>query len=72
MAQNVEPIEVVVISGPRKGEIIQLTEDSLAVLANDEIKALNQALDELIVAIEQVAAEVRATTAGIRKSAEAA
>ena len=54
-------VEAVIISGPRRGEIIQLLDEDIAELSNEDIQLLNEALDGLIGAIDRVATEVRAT-----------
>ena len=55
-------VEAVIISGPRRGEIVQLSNDAaIAELSDADITALNEALDGLLVALDHVAAEVRAT-----------
>jgi len=61
MAQTAEPIEAVIISGPRRGEIVRLPEAAVAEISDGDIKMLNEALDSLLVAIEGVSTEVRAT-----------
>jgi hypothetical protein len=53
-------VEAVIISGPRRGEIIQLLDEDIAEASNEDIQLLNEALDELIGAIDRVATEVRA------------
>jgi hypothetical protein len=65
MSQIAEPEEAVVISGARRGQIIRLPAQEEAI-TDEEIRALNRALDELIAAIERVSLEVRATTAAIQ------
>lgn len=54
-------VEAVIISGPRRGEIIRLPDETIAEVSDEDIRALNTALDELTVAIERVTREVRAT-----------
>ena len=61
MAQTIEPIEAVIISGFRKGQIVRLPEDVLAEVSDEDIKMLNEALDGLIAAIDRLSMEVRAT-----------
>jgi hypothetical protein len=61
MAQAAEPIEAVIISGPRRGEIIRLPDEALAEVSDEDLKVLNEALDGLIAAIDRVSTEVRAT-----------
>ncbi len=70
MAQTAEPIEAVIISGPRRGEIIQLPDAVLAEVSDEDIKMLNKALDGLLTAIEGVSTEVRATTEMLRERGE--
>jgi hypothetical protein len=60
-------VEAVIISGPRRGEIIQLPDEDIAEVSNEDIQLLNKALDELIGAIDKVATEVRATTEALHE-----
>jgi hypothetical protein len=50
------------ISGPRRGEIIQLLDEDIAEISKEDIQLLDEALDGLIGAIDRVATEVRATS----------
>jgi hypothetical protein len=54
-------VEAVIISGPRRGEIVQLSNDAIAEVSDIDIIALNEALDGLLVTLDRVAAGVRAT-----------
>ncbi len=73
MAQVAEPVEAVIISGDRKGEIVRLRDGEIeSFVSEQEIKMLNEALDGLIAAIERVSAEVRAMTKDLRKGMEEA
>jgi hypothetical protein len=54
-------VEAVIISGPRRGGIIQLPAEDIAEVSNEDIQLLNKALDELIGAIDKIATEVRGT-----------
>ena len=54
-------VEAVIISGPRRGQIIQLSDASIAEMTDEDITALNEALEGLVMAIDRVATEVRAT-----------
>jgi len=54
-------MEAVILSGPRRGEIVQLSDEAIAAVSDVDIIALNEALDGLLVALDRVAAEVRAT-----------
>ena len=69
MAGATEPIDAVIISGARRGEIVRLPE-GLPAITEREISALNQALDDLIAAVDRVSAEVRATTEAIKQQPE--
>jgi hypothetical protein len=60
-------VEAVIISGPRRGEIIQLPDEDIAEVSNEDIQLLNEALDELISAIDRVATEMRATSEAFRE-----
>jgi hypothetical protein len=57
----VSSVEAVIISGPRRGEIVQLSDEVIAEVSDTDITALNEALDRLMVALDRVAAEVRTT-----------
>jgi hypothetical protein len=73
VAHIAEPIEAVIISGPRRGEIIRLPVETLAEIASDaDIKMLHEALDTLITAIERLSTEMRATSAAFREPVETA
>jgi hypothetical protein len=54
-------VEAVIISGPRRGEIIQLSDEAIAEVSDADITVLNEALDGLLVALDHVADEVHAT-----------
>jgi hypothetical protein len=71
MAQAVEPIEAVIISGPRRGEIVRLPEEAIPEVSDEDLKLLNQALDDLIAAIDRVSEEVRLTTESVRERVQA-
>ncbi|HEV8715286.1 MAG TPA: hypothetical protein VGX03_20950 [Candidatus Binatia bacterium] len=70
MAQTAAPIEAVIISGPRRGEIIQLPDTALAEVSGEDIGMLNEALDGLLTAIAGVSTEVRATIEMLREREE--
>ena len=67
MAGTAEPVEAVIISGSRRGEIVLLPE-GLPSVSDDDVSALNEALDELIAAVDRVSLEVRVTTAALKSS----
>ncbi len=62
-------VEAVIISGPRRGEIVRLPDEAITEVSDEDLQALNAALDDLIVAIERVATEVQATVETLRESA---
>lgn len=71
MAKTAEPIEAVIISGPRRGEIIHLPDTVQTEVSDDDIRMLNETLDTLIAVIEKVSTEVCATSEWLREHAEA-
>ena len=66
-----ETLEVVIISGPRKGEIVRLSQESVPEVSDEEIELLNQVLDDLIAAIDRVSTEIRLTTEAVRERVQA-
>jgi hypothetical protein len=54
-------VEAVIISDPRRGEIVRLPDEAISKLSDEDLQALNAAMDDLIAAIERVATEVQAT-----------
>ena len=52
-------VEAVIISGPRRGEIVRLADEAIAEVSDADITALNEALDGLLVALDRVVTEVR-------------
>jgi hypothetical protein len=62
-------VEAVIISGPRRGEIVRLPDETNTEVSDEDLQALNAALDDLIAAIERVATEVQATVETLRESA---
>ena len=66
-----ESVEAVVISGPQKGEIIALPDNTSQV--SDEVWAvLNEGLDELLAAIERLHTSVCSFTESLKKRQERA
>jgi len=61
--------EAVIISGPRKGEIVQLADETVVEVSDEDVVALNAALDDLLVAIDRVATEIRTTIDTLSKPA---
>jgi hypothetical protein len=74
VAHIIEPIEAVIISGPRRGEIIRLPAETVAEMtaADVDIEMLNGTLDLLITAIEKLSTEIRATSTTLQKPVETA
>lgn len=64
-------IEAVIISGPKKGEIIFLEDDTFVAGSDAEIEALNNALDSLTSSIERVSLEIRTTIEALRTPVKA-
>jgi hypothetical protein len=62
-------VEAVIISGPRRGEIVRLSDEAITEVSDEDLQVLNAALDDLIVAIERVATEVHATVETLRENA---
>ena len=62
-------VEAVIISGPRRGEIVRLPDEAISELSDEDLQVLNAALDDLIAAIERVATEVQATVETLRDNA---
>jgi hypothetical protein len=54
-------VEAVIISGPRRGEIVQLSDEAITEVSDADITVLNEALDGLLVALDHVVIEVRDT-----------
>ena len=50
-------IEAVIITGPRRGEIVQLQDEALPELSDQELEQLNAGLDKVIAAIDRLASE---------------
>ena len=65
MAQS---IEAVIISGPRRGEIVQLPEEALPEFSDTELEQLNAGLDDVIAAIDRLSAEYHASTKALSSS----
>jgi hypothetical protein len=62
MPEIAEVTEAVIISGPRRGEIIQLTpdlNDASTILSKAELGALDRELDRLIAALDRLTARVQ-------------
>jgi hypothetical protein len=62
-------VEAVIISGPRRGEIVQIADETVVEVSDEDIVALNTALDDLLVAIDRVATEMRTTIDTLSKPA---
>jgi len=66
MTPMAETLEVVILSGPRRGEIMMLPAGTPRQPAADEVEALHGALDELNLAIERVTTELRAALQSLK------
>jgi hypothetical protein len=56
-----EPVEAVIISGPQRGKIVRLDgQPAQEEPPREEIDALNDSLDKLIVKLDRVSSEIRA------------
>jgi hypothetical protein len=62
-------VEAVIISGPRRGEIVKIADETVVEVSDEDIVALNTALDDLLVAIDRVATEMRTTIDTLSKPA---
>jgi hypothetical protein len=62
-------VEAVIISGPRRGEIVQIADETVVEVSDKDLVALNAALDDLLVAIDRVATEMRTTIDTLSKLA---
>ena len=54
-----ERIEAVIISGSRRGEIIRLPATEVPEVSEEDLKLLNDALDQVLAAIDRLEAEVQ-------------
>ena len=68
MAEETEPAEAVIISGPRRGEIVRLAENALPVVSDEHLHLLNRGLELIEAALDRLEGEVRATTEAFRAS----
>src|SRR5438552_2298435 len=55
-------VEAVIISGPRRGEIVRLPAPAVPVVSDEEMRLLNEGLDLITAAIDRLEEEVRSTT----------
>jgi hypothetical protein len=60
MTPIAETLEAVIISGPRRGEIVSLSDKTPRQPGVKEIKELNRALDGFNLALQKVSTELRA------------
>ena len=59
----VETVEAVIISGPRRGEIVRLPEDAIPELSEEEVKLFNAGLDMVEAALDRFEATVQSAIA---------
>jgi hypothetical protein len=55
--------------GQEGGEIVQIADETVVEVSDEDIVALNTALDDLLVAIDRVATEMRTTIETLSKPA---
>lgn len=67
-----QTVEAVLISGPRRGEIIELTEQQADEWTEQDVAALNNALDDVIRALDRLSSEMDRTIEAFRKPKEVA
>lgn len=53
-----EPVEAVIISGPRRGEIVRLPEEAITEVSDQDVRLLNAALDQVEAALVRFEATV--------------
>ena len=61
-----EPIEAVIISGPRRGENVRLSPDVIPAVSDEDIRLLNDGLDQVLAAIDRLDGEIRAIIEAFR------
>lgn len=61
-------VEAVIISDPRRREIVRLPDETITEVSDEDLQVLNAALNDLIAAIEKVATEVQATVETLREN----
>ena len=71
-ATTSEPIEAVIISGARRGEIINLPASESLELRRDEIQALDNAIDSLNAVVQKVSDELQWTLESLRSDRKSA
>jgi hypothetical protein len=62
-AAATELVEAVIISGPRRGEIVQLSEDAIPEVSEGDLKLLNAALDQVEAALGRLETTVESAIA---------
>jgi hypothetical protein len=70
MTPILDNLEAVILSGPRRGEIITLPAE-VPKTGSEEIEALNTVLNELNLALERVSTELRTTLQSLKPIPEA-
>ncbi len=65
MAQT---IEAVIISGARRGEIVQLKDDVIPELSEADLELLNNGLDNVIAAIDRLSSEYHMSTEALLRA----
>jgi hypothetical protein len=67
-----QPVEAVIISGPRRGEIVRLPEGTIPEVSDEDIRLLNAALDQVEAALDRFECTVDLAIERFRASPEAA
>lgn len=72
MTPTAETLEAVILSGPRRGEIVTFPASTPQQAGATDVEILNRALDELDQALQRVSTELRAALQSLKpKSTEA-
>lgn len=66
MSPMTETLEAVILTGPRRGEIVEFPVHSPQQLGGGDLETLNCAVEDLDSALDRVAAELRATLVSFR------
>lgn len=70
IAIDENPVEAVIISGPRKGQIIRLTGGESIEVSPEELQALNDALDVFDAKLDKLAQVMRMTKEALKPRPE--
>lgn len=67
-----QTVEAVIISGPRKGEIVALPDDRSEDYSDEDIRLLNESLDQIIARLDRLSHEMDMTIEAFRKPLQVA